>query len=294
MQENTTNNRNKQGAIIGIIGLFLNVLLGVGKLIVGIVCASVSMISDAVNNIMDGFSSLITTVSFHLSARKADKEHPYGHGRYEYIASFLIAVMILFVGFQFILESIAKMIEPQSINFTFVAVIVLAVSIVVKLAMGIFYFVKSKELNSSALNASAFDSFFDCLITAAVLVSLLIENFTGLNVDAYCSLAVSIVIIVSGINILRHTIGQLLGGEVDKKLIDKIKEIVLESEYIIGLHELNVHEYGPEKLFASLHCELDGELSMKQAHAIIDEVEELVKQKTGVNIVIHCDPINLT
>ncbi len=291
MQQNGETNRNKQGVIVGIIGLVLNLLLGVAKLVIGIFSASVSMISDAVNNIMDGFSSCITSASFYLASRKADDEHPFGHGRYEYIASFVIAVMIIFVGFQFILESVDKMINPQTLNFSHIAVIILIASIVIKLAMGSFYAYKSKQLNSSALKASAFDSFFDCLITGVVLVSLLVFNFTGINIDAYCSFAVSIVIIISGINLVRQTIDQLLGGEVDKKLTGRIKEIVLSNASIVGIHELNIHEYGPEKRLASIHCELDGKLSMAQAHEIIDGIEDDVEILTGVEIVIHCDPV---
>lgn len=284
--------REKQGVIVGLVGLLLNVFLGLSKLIIGLFSGSVSIMSDAGNNLSDAGSSLVAVFSFVLGGRKADKEHPYGHGRYEYIASLLIGAVIVFVGFQFIITSIGKIFKPQALDFSIVIVVVLALSIAVKLFMGLFYKVKSKKLNSDTIKAASFDSFSDCLVTSGVLISLIVTQFIPFNLDGYVGLVISVIIIVGGIRLISQTINKLLGKRYDKEFANKLVGIVLSDENVVGVHDLKLHDYGPNVVVASIHAEFDKNISIVDAHNVIDGIEHRALEEMGIELVVHCDPID--
>lgn len=278
--------------LVGVLAIVLNIILASVKLVCGIVTASVSIISDGVNNLMDAGSSVITTASFSLSGKKADKEHPNGHGRYEYIAEFIIGIIILFVGVEVLQSSIGNIIAPVVVSFSGIVCALLLVSVAVKICMGVVQLVVSGRIKSAVLKASALDSFSDAVITAIVVMAFFIGDRVGFGADAYVSAGVSVVIIISGLRVLKTTISKLLGNKVDSTIINGINEIMSASDKILGFHDLNIHEYGPDKIFATIHVDIDGKYSMMDAHQIIDDLEKSVKEKYAVSLVVHCDPVD--
>ncbi len=289
--------RAKKGIVIGLIGLALNFLLGASKLIAGILTGSVAILTDAVNNFSDSGASVVTSVSFALSSRKADKEHPYGHGRYEYVASFIIGLFIVFVGFQFVIESVKKIFAPSAVDVSVIGVVILVSSVAVKLFMLFFYRVSAKKLGSDSLYAASADSLSDCLITSVVLVAFIMcKIFPSLpfSIDGACGVLVSVFVIISGVKIVIKTIGKLLGNGGDLKLGEKVYELICAEPLIIGAHDLRLHDYGPGVRIGSVHAEFDKDLSITQAHDIIDRLEKEVMAQLGVDLVIHVDPINIS
>lgn len=277
--------------LTGVIGLALNLLLGVGKLVVGVISGSVSVITDAANNLSDAGSSLVTISSFSLSSKKADRAHPFGHGRYEYIAGFIIGVVIIMVGFEFAVTSVKKIITPETVAYTPIMMAVLGISVAVKLFMGVFYKVREKKLKSKTLGAAAFDSFSDACVTLTVIIAILLNRVIAYPLEGVVGLLVSVIIIVGGGKILLDTIKPLLGGNVDDDTVREITCMVREGECISGTHDLEVHDYGPGRVFASVHAEFEKDLTITEAHVIIDELEKTAKSRFGIELVIHCDPV---
>lgn len=289
------NERQKYGALAGIIGIVTNLILSVFKLIVGIITASVAIMADALNNLSDAGSSIVSLVSFKLSEKPADRDHPFGHARIEYIASMVVSFLILLVGFEMLSDAVSVIFgfsEAKVPSFSVVSLIILGASIAVKLALAIFYKRVGTKINSSVIIASATDSFFDSISTTAVLVSSIIIKYTELFIiDAIIGLLVSFLILFAGIRMLNETKNSLLGEAPVKETVESILKIVSEYPEIIGTHDLLVHNYGPGHYVASFHAEVDGKEDIYLIHDIIDNVEKRIGMELNIICTIHLDPI---
>ena len=282
--ENTAKNRQKRSVSAGLTGLCLNLLLGAGKLAAGIISGSVSLTTDGVNNLSDAGSSVVTISAFALSERKADKEHPYGHGRYEYIASFIIGLLIIIVGAEFLITSIKKIISPEPVNMNSLGIIILSVSIAVKFFMFVFYGAAGKKIESDALKAAAFDSLSDCFVTGVVLAAFVASKFVSFNIDGICGIFVSLAVAIGGLKIVFETMNKLLGNGSAPELEREICELVCGGDMVVGVHDLRLHDYGPNVRIGSVH----------EAHRIIDELEKRAASELQVNLVIHVDPVDVS
>ncbi len=282
------------GNMSGAVGIFLNLCLFGAKLIAGIFSASVSVIADAFNNLSDAGSSVVTFLGFKLAGRPADKEHPFGHGRYEYVAGLGISVVILLVGIELIKSSAEKIVKPESdTEISAFSLCILIISVAVKLWM--FFFNKSlyKKINSSALRATALDSLTDCIATTVVIMGLGISYYTEINIDGWLGIAVAIFIIFTGISTFRESLSPLLGNAPDAEFVDGIRETVLNDEMVVGIHDLIVHDYGPGRRIISLHAEVPCDQDIIKAHDAIDLVEKTLERKYNCLATIHMDPIAL-
>lgn len=287
--------RNNYGNLGSGVGIFANILLSVVKITVGLLSGSLSITADGFNNLSDLGSSLITLLGFKLAGKPADRDHPFGHGRMEYISAFVVAFSILLVGFELLKNSVSALINGTAApTFTSTAMAVLAVSIAVKFWMFTFNRKIGKIIDSSALTATAKDSLNDCVATAAILISAIIARFVELpfNLDAVMAIGVAIFIIWSGFTTAKDTLDQILGGPPEPKLIKDISDIVLSFDEFCGIHDLIIHNYGPGRQFASVHVEVPHDTDVVACHEKIDLCEKLVGEKTGVNLVIHMDPID--
>ncbi len=291
MQKLGENQRNNQGKIASLVGIIVNVLLAVGKMAVGLFFGIVSVLADGLNNLMDCGSSAISMLSFKLSSKPADKEHPYGHERIEYVCSVLVAVVILLVAFETIKESIAKIVAPEQLAFSYWAIGVLCASIVIKCGLFIYYRAVSKKINSDILKAASMDSLTDCIATSAVLVAVVVASLTGLNIDGYAGILVALFIAWSGIGILKETLSKLIGQAPDGELVQEIKDRVLAREGVLGVHDIAVYSYGPNKYFASVHIEVDARVDVLKSHEMVDDIEREFALETNVILTGHLDPI---
>lgn len=292
-QQKKSDIRTAFGIFAGIMGLLSNLLLFVSKLLIGLVSGSVSIMADAMNNLSDTVSSVLTLVGFYISGKPADKEHPYGHERFEYISGMLVSLLISFVGFQFFMTSIDRIRDPQSIKVTPVILAVLLLSILIKVWQGVFYQRVAKKIDSNALVATAKDSLNDVFTTIAVLVSASVEGITGLKIDGFVGLLIACYIIFSGLQLIREFVNELMGLRPDQEAIDQMKEYLSSVTDIVGYHDLLIHQYGPNKTFASVHIEIDDRWDLPHAHEKIDEIERKFKKQLGVDLVCHIDPVNL-
>lgn len=292
-QQKKSDIRTAFGIFAGIMGLLSNLLLFVSKLLIGLVSGSVSIMADAMNNLSDTVSSVLTLVGFYISGKPADKEHPYGHERFEYISGMLVSLLITFVGFQFFMTSIDRIRDPQSIKVTPVILAVLLLSILIKVWQGVFYQRVAKKIDSNALVATAKDSLNDVFTTIAVLVSASVEGITGLKIDGFVGLLIACYIIFSGLQLIREFINELMGLRPNQEAIDQMKEYLSSVTDIVGYHDLLIHQYGPNKTFASVHIEIDDRWDLPHAHEKIDEIEQKFKKQLGVELVCHIDPVNL-
>ncbi|MBO0470606.1 cation transporter [Enterococcus sp. DIV0242_7C1] len=292
-QQKKSDIRTAFGIFAGIMGLLSNLLLFVSKLLIGLVSGSVSIMADAMNNLSDTVSSVLTLVGFYISGKPADKEHPYGHERFEYISGMLVSLLITFVGFQFFMTSIDRIRDPQSIKVTPVILVVLLLSILIKVWQGVFYRRVAKKIDSNALVATAKDSLNDVFTTIAVLVSASVEGITGLKIDGFVGLLIACYIIFSGLQLIREFINELMGLRPNQEAIDQMKEYLSSVTDIVGYHDLLIHQYGPNKTFASVHIEIDDRWDLPHAHEKIDEIEQKFKKQLGVELVCHIDPVNL-
>lgn len=283
--------REECGKFAGICGVMCNLILFAAKFAVGTVFGSISVVADAVNNISDAFSSVIATVSFKISGKPADAEHPYGHRRIEYIASMLVSVIIIFIGYELILSSIQKIINPSETEFSMLTVAVLAFSMAVKLLMNAMYRYFANATDSSVLRATAQDSINDVYSTAAVLLSVFFAKFSGKDIDGYMGVGISLFIIYSGISLIKDTLDPLLGESPDCELVHKIQDKILSYRGIIGIHDLMVHSYGPGRTYVSVHAEVPASEDVLVSHDIIDNIEHDFLKNDGINLVIHMDPI---
>lgn len=284
--------RTACGWLAGWVGIVVNVLLFLGKLIAGVLTGSVSITADAVNNLSDASGSVVTLLGFRLAAKPADDEHPYGHDRAEYLAGLAVAALILLIGVELVKTSIKKIIAPTEVAFSAAAAAVLLVSIACKLYLALFDRKLGKMIQSPALEAAAADSRNDVISTAAVLAAAVISRVSGVQVDGWAGLAVALFILWSGVGIAKDTIDPLLGRAPDEQLVHTIaNEIRGYDARVLGIHDLMVHDYGPGRRFASVHVELDAREDVLAAHELIDSIERDVKKKLRIELVIHYDPI---
>ena len=283
--------RSSIGKLAGLTGIVCNCLLTVLKLVIGLLVGSMAIIADGVNNLSDAASSLTTLLGFRMAQRPADKQLPYGHARYDYLSGLAVAALILLIGAELVKSSIAKIIKPEPIDISAATIALLAASVAVKLWMSGFYKTLGKKINSTALYATSVDSRNDVISTCAVLLGCLVNYLFGLNIDGYVGLAVAIFILYSSVGIAKDTISPLLGQQADDELVDKITELVLSHEKVLGVHDLLVHDYGPGRCYASAHVELSADEDPMACHDIIDDIECDVLEKMNVHFVIHYDPV---
>lgn len=284
--------RRAYGILCSVVGICLNVLLFAGKFLAGILSGSVSIMADAFNNLSDAGSSVITFVGFQFAGRKPDKEHPFGHGRIEYVAGFLVSMIIILMGLELVHSSVEKIIHPRALETEAAAFVILVLSILVKIYMCIFNYVFGKKLDSGVMKATALDSLSDVFSTSVVLIAVGVVHFTGINVDGYGGLVVAIFIIVAGIQAARDTMSPLLGRKPDSAFIEKIHDIVMEHENVVGIHNVIVHDYGPGRVMISLHVEMPGEKDIYQLHDIVEEIESDLDKNLHCESVIHMDPVD--
>jgi cation diffusion facilitator family transporter len=283
--------REAYGRLAGLVGISSNILLFAAKLVIGLLSASISILADAVNNLSDCASSAITLAGFHLSARPADSRHPYGHARYEYISSLAVSCLILVIGFQFLISSFQKVRNPEPVVFSPVVVAVLVLSILIKQWQGLFNRHVGRRIQSPTLIATAADSRNDVLTTAAVLLSTVIAHLTGWQLDGYMGMAVALFILYAGIGLIREALNPLLGEAPDAALVAQIEEKIRGYDTVIGLHDLVVHDYGPDRRFASVHVEFPAAQDILVSHDIIDNIERDFAREMNILLVVHLDPV---
>ena len=284
--------RRRYGVLSGAVGIFLNLILFAGKLTAGLLTRSVSITADGFNNLSDAASSVITLVGFRLAGKKADKDHPFGHGRIEYITGLLVSISIILVGAELARDSVSRILHPQELLFSGTAASILAVSIAVKLYMFLYNRRLSVRIDSVALHSTAMDSVSDCAATTVVLMCQILSQLFGLRLDGWCGLAVSLFILFTGFKTVAETSGPLLGQAPDPELADEIMERVLHTEGILDMHDLLIHDYGPGHLIVSLHAEVPSDFTLVHAHEIIDRLESRLDTELGVMSVIHIDPVD--
>lgn len=283
--------RARIGRFAGGVGILCNLLLAAAKILVGILLGSVAIAADGLNNLSDTAASVVAVIGFRLAQSPADKDHPYGHGRFEYLSALGVAILILFVGVELIKLSIEKILSPTPIDLSFLAVAILTVSILVKLFMMHFFKELWRRTESSILRAAAQDSRNDVLVTAATLAGCLIYRYTDLNLDGYIGLGVALFILVSGFGVAKETISPLLGRRADSAITDGLATLILSHDRILGIHDLLVHDYGPGQCYATVHAEISASESPLTCHELIDRIEAAALAKMNVHLVIHYDPV---
>ena len=291
MEQAQYNIRARIGTLSGAVGIICNCLLAAGKLIVGHMTSSMSITADGLNNLSDGASSIVTLLGFKLAEKPADRKHPYGHARIEYIAGLTVAVMILFIGLELGKSSVEKLIDPEPIEFSFTAVWVLFASILVKLFMMLFNLKMGRRISSNALLATAADSRNDVMTTSAVLAASIVEHFYDVRIDGVMGIAVSLFILYSGIKLAGETMSPLLGEGANPELQKQITDYINGCPMVLGCHDLMVHDYGPGRRYASIHVEIDKNEDPMACHARIDRMERECLKNYGTHLVIHYDPV---
>ncbi len=284
--------RSAYGVLAGLVGIICNVFLFAGKLIIGLIINSSAVMTDSFNNLSDAASSVISLIGAKLAAKPADKEHPFGHGRYEYIVALIVSFIILEVGISCFKTSLEKIFHPEDLNISLIALIILIVSVFVKIWLSLFNRKLGKKIDSKVLLATARDAMGDVFVTSATIVSLLIYRFLGWNVDGYMGCLVAVMVFLAGISVTRDTIEPLLGEAVPEDLYKEICEKICSYEGIEGTHDLIVHSYGPTRRMASVHAEIKNTLSIETAHEIVDRIEQDVLRDLNIFLVIHMDPID--
>lgn len=283
--------RKRFGILSGTVGIIANLLLSVGKFFAGIMTGSIAISADAFNNLSDAISSIVTLICFRTSDSPADREHPFGHGRIEYISGLIVSIAIIFMGIEFIKTSIEKIFNPEPVVASTVPIVILVVSLVIKLWMGYFNNKIGNAINSTAIKAAAFDSVSDSIVTITILVGMAVTYFTGFYVDAYSGILVACFVILTGLKMIKESTGPLLGQAPDPELVKSINSLVLKCPYILGIHELTVHNYGPGKLVISMHAEVPANKNIMELHDAVEEVENKLKHKFKCQATIHIDPI---
>lgn len=279
------------GALSGWVGIICNALLFAAKIIAGILSGSVSVMADAINNLSDASSSLISLFGFKLSGKPADEEHPYGHARFEYLSGLMVSVLICVIGIELLKSCIDKIINPAETVFGAVSVAILIASVFLKLWMMLFSKKVGKRINSKTLLAAAADSRNDVISTLAVLLGAVISYFANVNLDAYIGLAVALFILYSGFNLVKETLDPILGRAPEAELVNKIQDKILSYEGVLGTHDLLVHDYGPGRIFASVHVEMAAEEDVLKSHDVIDNIERDFYENDGIHMIVHYDPI---
>ena len=281
----------KYGVLCGGVGIFLNILLFAGKYFAGVLAASVAITADAFNNLSDAGSSIVSLIGFKLSGQKPDPQHPYGHGRLEYISGLIVSMVIILMGFELFKSSIEKIIHPEATSFSWLSIGILIASIAVKAYMFIYNSRTSKKIASVAMKATALDSLTDCIATFAALLAMFAGKLFGFKLDGWCGAAVSLFVIYSGLSSAKETITPLLGQPPEKELVESIEETVMAHDGILGIHDLVVHDYGPGRMMMSLHAEVSADGNILEIHDMIDNIEKELNNKFKCEAVVHMDPI---
>ena len=283
--------RQEYGMLCGITGIILNIFLFAGKFMAGTISNSIAITADAINNLSDAGSSFVTLIGFKLAGAKPDPEHPFGHGRIEYVSGLVVAAAILLMAYELVRDSVSKIIHPEETEFSTLIVVILVVSILVKIYM--YYYNNSigKKIDSAAMRATAMDSLSDTCATAVVLAATLVGHSIGLYIDGYCGALVGIFIFYAGINAAKETLNPLLGQPPEEEFVEQINQIVMAHEEVCGIHDLIVHDYGPGRQMISLHAEVPAEGDILEVHDIIDNIENEPRVKLGCDATIHMDPV---
>ncbi len=283
--------RERYGVLSGAVGIFLNLLLSLGKFFAGVLTGSIAVTADAFNNLSDAGSSVVTLVGFKLAGQKADDGHPFGHGRIEYLAGLLVSLLILMVGVELGKTSIEKILHPEEVDFSLLTVVILACSILVKLWMSLFNRRLGKRIRSAAMEATATDSLSDVVATTAVLAGTLIGYFAHVSIDGWIGVVVAVFILRAGWGAAKDTLNPLLGTAPDPELVKAIQQLVLSHEQVVGMHDLVIHDYGPGRRMCSFHAEVPESDDIMEAHDAIDHIEREIHQKFGIETTVHMDPI---
>ncbi|MGL4772627.1 MAG: cation diffusion facilitator family transporter [Clostridium sp.] len=293
--ENITNDkvRSSYGFLGGVVGIIVNVILFAIKLSVGLLSQSIAVMADAFNNLSDAASSIITIIGFKMADKPADAEHPFGHGRMEYVSAMIVAFMVMLVGLQFVKSSFERIINPEAITFEIMPFILLLVSIFLKFWLSTFNKYVGNKINSSALKAAGVDALGDVFTSTCVVISFLLAKFTSFPLDGYIGIVVALFIVYSGFSLVKETLNPLLGEAPDPELVKNIEEMVLAYNHITGVHDLIIHNYGPGRCMASIHAEIPSNIDIMEIHDIIDEAEREISEKLKLYLVIHMDPICL-
>ncbi len=293
-RQNTKNAlvRASYGKLSSIVGIILNLLLAVGKYTTGLIFGAISLQADGINNLSDAGSQIISLVSFKVASKPADRDHPFGHARFEYIASMIVSFLILYIGLNTMIDSVKKIFSPDTdTRFDWLIIIVLGVSVLVKLWLCLFNRKISKKIDSSMLRATSADSLSDACATAGVLIGMLVFKFTGLDIDAYMGAVVAVLILVAGIKIFNETKNSLLGEKADDEVVESVVEIVDRYPEALGIHDMIVHNYGPGRMIVTLHVEVDYSDDIMHSHDVIDNIEKVIFTELGIQATIHMDPI---
>lgn len=283
--------RTAYGVLSSITGIVLNLILAGSKYAAGVISGSISITADAINNLSDAGSSIVSFFGVKISAKPADKDHPYGHGRVEYISAFIVSFFVLFMGVELFKDSVGKIINPEPVKFSFLSLAILIFSIICKLWLGIFNKTLGKKINSAPMMAVMKDSFSDCLATGVAAVSIIISAFSDINIDGYLGVIVSVFIFIAGFGILKETLGDILGRAPEEEFVDEITEKIMSYPHICGVHDMIIHDYGPSCRFASVHAEVPSNEDIMELHDIIDGIERDIYNEYGMLTSIHMDPI---
>lgn len=285
--------RENYGKFAGVIGILSNIILCVGKILAGIISGSIAIVADGINNLADASSSVITLIGFRLAAMPEDEDHPYGHARYEYITGMIVSVLIVVVGAELFRSSVDKILHPSPLEFSWTIIIVLTLAVAIKVWQSLFNIKLGKKINSVTLIATGADSRNDVISTSVVLLSILIGKFSGLAIDGYMGCLVAAFIIWSGFSLVKETASPLLGEAPDPELVNSIHDMTLSYPGVLGVHDLVVHNYGPGKVFASIHIEVDADGDLMETHDVIDNIERDLAKKLHIQITGHLDPIKV-
>lgn len=286
--------RQSYGVLCGVVGILLNILLFFGKFLAGTLSNSIAITADAINNLSDAGSSFVTLIGFKLAGAKPDPEHPFGHGRMEYVSGLAVAAAILLMAYELIRDSVSKILHPEETEFSMPVLIILVVSILIKLYMAYYNRSIGKRIGSAAMKATAMDSLSDTCATAVVLAATLVGHYTGFHIDGWCGVLVGLFILYAGFNAAKETLDPLLGQPPEDEFVEEIQQIVMAHEGICGIHDLIVHDYGPGRQMISLHAEVPAEGNISEIHDVIDNVENELRTKLGCDATIHMDPIITT
>ena len=285
--------RKQYGTLAGAAGIVCNLFLFCTKLFAGFITGSISITADAFNNLSDAGSSIMTLIGFRMAGKPADNDHPYGHGRIEYISGLLVAIVIVLMGFELFMSSVQKILHPQEITFEIASVLILILSIGIKFWMSRFNTTLGDRIHSSSMKATALDSLSDCVATTAVLVGMFISHWTGFNLDGFLGICVSCFILFAGYNAAKDTIAPLLGQTPDPEFLERLSEKLTSRKEMVGYHDLIIHDYGPGRVMVTVHGEVPYPMDIMKAHNVIDEIENEIKRELGCNISIHMDPVVL-
>ena len=286
--------RLSYGMLAGFVGIAVNIILFCIKFSIGLISGSVAIAADAVNNLSDAGSAIVTVVGFKLSSRPADNGHPFGHGRMEYVAGVIVAIIIIAVGLDFFKESILRIISPRIVTVDGIALGIIGGTMLLKIWLLFFYRTVGRTIDSKVISAAAFDSLSDLLCTSAVLAAVFFSRFTAFPVDGIAGLAVAAVILIGGVKILRGTINPLVGECPSPMLVEELKENLLSCDGIKGVHDIIIHNYGPNQYFATAHAEVEPHGTLLSVHDMLEAAEEKVASRMPVRLLLHCDPCNLT